>query len=276
MSDESEATLTTNKGKGKARDVTERTPLLANGSSSSARSEDSPPPDTRRRLRRRLVGIFLITLLICISALVLLVLLAWSYSSRASDMSPDDILHEALVLQGPDRLDVLNISISEGIWVNVEGRIGLDAGAVVGVNSDPEDGILDKIWKSFGRSGIRNLDTVSIWTSTVTILSRSDPPVLLATIDIPPLEIPLTVDPPTELTWLQPISAPIFIRPTSNTSDLLHFVRDSWRNGQMVVKTEVPTVDVRGGELAGTSWKHRLHRQLLNVKTGFSMQGVFG
>jgi hypothetical protein len=187
-------------------------------------------------------------------------------------MSPQDILNEAVVLQGPDRVDVLNVSISEGIWVNVEGRIGLDAGAVVGVNSDPEDGLLDKIWKSLGRRGVQTLETVSVWTSTITVLSRSDPAFLLATIDIPPLQIPLTVNPPPEPTWLQPISTPILLRPTSNTSDLLRFVRDSWRNGQMLVKTEVPVVDVRGGEIAGNSWKNMLHRQLLDVKTAFSMQ----
>lgn len=271
------ASHSSNKGKGKdkARDITERTPLLSTGSSSSVREEDFAPLN-RRRLRHRLVCIFLTTLLICICALAIIVLLAWSYSSRASDMSPDDILEQALVFQGPDRVHVINISISEGLWVNVEGKIGFDAGAVVGVNSDPEDGILDRIWKSLGRWGVQNLDTVSVQTSTITVLSRSDPPALLATLDIPPLQIPLTVDPPAEPTWLQPISTPVHIRPTTNTSDLVSFVRDSWRNGRMMVKTQVPEVNVRGGELAGSSWKHALHRQLLDVKTAISMKSVFG
>ncbi|KAJ3881641.1 hypothetical protein F5051DRAFT_95809 [Lentinula edodes] len=260
------------KGKGKARDVTERTPLLASSSSNSIPTENSMPRGQIRRLGIRLVCIFLTALLICICALAIIVILAWSYSSRASDMSPDDILHKALVMQGPDRVNVLNVSSSEGIWVHVEGRFGLDAGAVVGVNSDPGDGILDRIWKSLGRWGVRNLDTVSVWTSTINITTRSDPPVFLASVDIPPLQIPLTVDPPSGYSWLQHVSAPVLIRPTSKTSDLLHFAQDSWRNGQIMVQTEMSTIDVRGGELAALSWKSRLHRQLADVETALSIK----
>ncbi|KAJ4475091.1 hypothetical protein J3R30DRAFT_3706962, partial [Lentinula aciculospora] len=225
------------KGKGKAHDVTERTPLFASGSSISLRTEDSTPPAQRRRL------------------VSIIVVLAWSYSSRASDMSPDDILHKAL-----------------GIWVNVEGRIGLDAGAVVGINSDPGDGVLDKIWKSLGRWGVRNLDTVSVWTSTINVTTRSDPPIFLASVDIPGLQISLTVDPPTEHTWLQHMSIPVHIRATAKTSDLLHFAQESWRNGQVIVQTEMSTVDVRGGDLDTSNWKRRLHRQLANVETAFSLK----
>ncbi|KAJ3999977.1 hypothetical protein F5050DRAFT_1734503 [Lentinula boryana] len=265
------APLLVNKGKDKARDATERTPLLQSGSSSSVRTQDPRPP-AQRRIGLRLVYIFLITTLICICALAIIVILAWSYSSRASDMSPEDILHKALIVQGPDRVDVLNVSFSDGIWVNVEGSIGLDAGAAVGINSDPGDGFLDKIWKSLGRWGVRNLDNVSVWTSTINITTRSDPPVFLASVDIPPFQIPLTVDPPADHTWLQHISAPVLIKPTSRTSDLLHFAQDSWRNGQVMVNTEVTTVDVRGGELSTSSWKRRLHRRLSDVETALSLK----
>ncbi|KAJ3841451.1 hypothetical protein EV361DRAFT_192544 [Lentinula raphanica] len=266
------ATLVSNKGKGKARAINERTPLLASASSSSVRSTEESTPPLRRRFGLRLACIFLTTLLICLCALAIIVILAWSYSSRASDMSPEDILHKALVVQGPDRLDVLNVSFSNGIWVNVEGRIGLDAGSVVGVNPEAGDGVLDKIWKSLGRWGVRNLETVSVWTSTINITTRSDPPVFLATVDLPPLQLPLTVDPPADHTWLQHFSAPVHIKPTPKTSDLLHFAQESWKNGQVLVHTEMDTVDVRGGELASSSWKSRLHRELSDVKTAFSLK----
>ncbi|KAF9059664.1 hypothetical protein BDP27DRAFT_1341002 [Rhodocollybia butyracea] len=260
------------KGKGRAQDFTERTPLLASGSSTSIPHAEGSTPPPLRRLGYRLFRVFLITLLICICALAVLILVAWKFSSRASDMSPQDILDKALVVQGPDRVDVLNVSLSEGVWVNVQGRIGLDAGAIVGVDSDPHDGVMDKIWKYFGRLGVENMNSVSVWTSTATISSRSDSSVILASIDLPPMEIPLTVNPPTETTWLQAISVPVLVRPTTNASDLFHFALESWRNGYVAVKTEVPTVEVRGGKLTGTSWRNILHRQLYDVRTAFSLK----
>ncbi|KAF9075361.1 hypothetical protein BDP27DRAFT_1315942 [Rhodocollybia butyracea] len=194
------------KGKGRAQDFTERTPLLASGSSTSIPHAEGSTPPPLRRLGYRLFRVFLITLLICICALAVLILVAWKFSSRASDMSPQDILDKALVVQGPDRVDV-----SLG---NVQGRIGLDAGAIVGVDSDPHDGT----------------------------------------------------------TWLQAISVPVLVRPTTNASDLFHFALESWRNGYVAVKTEVPTVEVRGGKLTGTSWRNILHRQLYDVRTAFSLK----
>ncbi|KIK61783.1 hypothetical protein GYMLUDRAFT_224884 [Collybiopsis luxurians FD-317 M1] len=271
---ESESAQAVSKGKGRAHDVTtERTPLLAAAGSSRSLPQHLTPRGQRRLGVLRFLCVFLTTLLICIIlALAVLLLLAWSYF-RSSEMSPEVILHKALVLEGPDRVDVLNISFSDGIWVEVEGRIGLDAGSVVGVNPDPQDGVLDLMLKGLGKWGVRNLEAVTVQTSTITISSRTDPPVFLANLTVPPLEIPLTVDPPKEhRAWLQRISTPVLVQPTSKTSHLLHFAQESWKNGQVMVTTEVSTVDVRGGGVDGAGWKRRLHRELTDVVTTFSVK----
>ncbi|KAJ4465780.1 hypothetical protein C8J55DRAFT_566035 [Lentinula edodes] len=78
-----------------------------------------------------------------------------------------------------------------------------------------------------------------------------------------------SINSPSGYSWLQHVSAPVLIRPTSKTSDLLHFAQDSWRNGRI---TERSTIDVRGGELATPSWKSRLHRQLSDVETALSIK----
>ncbi|KAF5387357.1 hypothetical protein D9757_005749 [Collybiopsis confluens] len=271
---ESDAAQASAKGKGRAED-TERTPLLASGSSRSTHTQHLTPHAQRRLGLLRFLCIFSTALLICIIfALALFLLLAWSYF-RSSEMPPDDVLHKALVFEGPDRVDVLNISFSDGIWVQVEGRVGLDAGSVVGVNSDPQDGILDSILKGFGKWGVKNLNTVAVSTSTISIMSRSDPPEFLANVTLPPLEIPLTVDPPRNRdAWLQRISTPVHLQPTAKTSALLHFAQESWKNGQVMVTTEISTVEVRGGGIGGSNWKHALRRTLSDVVTSFSVKGA--
>ncbi|KAF7366892.1 hypothetical protein MSAN_00947900 [Mycena sanguinolenta] len=268
--DEDVSPQTVDKGKRRAEDPTERTPLLGSGSSSS--TLDDPPPNlARRRLFSKLITVFLSTLVISILICVALALLAWSYASPASHVSPDDILKEGLVFEGPDRVDVLNISWSGGLWVNVEARVGFDAGSVIGVNSSPDDGdgLFKDIWKSIGRWGIRRLDRVSVNMSTISLTAGS---VVLATVEPTPVEVPLTADPPSDSTWLTHISTPLLIRPTSNISALAHFVREAWRDGSAAVRADVGSVEVRGGALGEESWRSIIHSALSNVQTALRIK----
>ncbi|KAJ7092795.1 hypothetical protein B0H15DRAFT_832541 [Mycena belliarum] len=264
------APSTVDKGKGRARDPTERTPLL--GSSSSVLDDpDAPAPAVvRRRLISKLTTVFLASFVSSVLAAAALGLLAWSYASRVSHVSPDDILTDGLVFRGPDRIDVLNITQSGGLWVNVEARMGFDAGAVVGVNASPEgDSFLENLWKAVGRWGVRSLDRVSVNMTTIYLTSHST---VLATIEVSPVVVPLTANPPSDMSWLTRISTPLLIRPTSNTSDLIHFVREAWREGSAAVRADVGHVDVRGGTLSEKSWRNMLHRELSDVRTGLRIQ----
>lgn len=263
------------KGKGRAQDPTERTPLLDRPSQSSNATlgDDTPARATsRRRLRARLTSVFLVSLSFCILGFAILALLAWSYAAQASKVSPDEILHNALVFRGPSRVDVLNITSGGGIWVNVSGSMGMDAGAVIGVNSDPSgDGLLQHVWKSLGRWGVRRLDRVSIHMSTINITSANDPSAILASVGVPPMEVSLTANPPPDKSWLTPVSIPVLILPTSNTSALIHFVRDAWRRGFLSIRADMDRALVHGGSLNENSWRDKLHGEISNIQTALRM-----
>ncbi|CCM06180.1 uncharacterized protein FIBRA_08422 [Fibroporia radiculosa] len=245
--------------KGKARaEPTEASPLLSSTSRSYIGSQVDPEPPHSRRLYSRLVSVFLISLSTCTLAFALIVLIVYSYRSRAASASPEDIIQHALVLRGPDRVNVINSTGDGGVWLMVHGRIGLDAGTVAGVKSEEEDNIVQGVWKSLGRWGIRQLDRVSLKLTTIEVTPESDPSQPLATVSIPPLEIPLTADPPPDLSWLTAIAVPVLIRPTKDMAVLLKFARDSWREGSIQVRTTVGEAAVLGGGLDRDSWRHYL------------------
>ncbi|TFK31100.1 hypothetical protein BDQ12DRAFT_694555 [Crucibulum laeve] len=261
------------KGKSRAQEPTERTPLLAETSRTTSYIGDEPVlPASSRSLWSKLTSVFLISLSICIFLFVLLALLAWSYAAQASKLSPDDIINDDLTFKGPTRVDVLNVTSGRGVWINVEGWIGLDAGAAIGVQSDPDDGFFHDMWKAVGRWSVRTLDRVTVDLTTMRIITDGDSQTLLATVEIAPLEVPLTVDPPEDLSWLTRISIPLLIRPTTNTSAILHFLRDSWRDGTFSVRADVGQAAIRGGALRRRTWRSQFHGRLSNIKTSLRLK----
>ncbi|OBZ76471.1 hypothetical protein A0H81_02995 [Grifola frondosa] len=205
-------------------------------------------------------------------SLLLVVVVVYSYRSRASNISPEEILQRALVVRGPDRVDVLNATNDHGVWLMVHGRVGLDAGNVSGVNRVEGDGILQDVWKSIGRWGIRQLDRVSVDLSTIDVCSRQRPSEILARISTVPLEIPVTANPPRDVTWLTPIALPVLIQPTKNISSLMRFVRDSWKDGTINVQAAVGRALVHGGGLKDEGWRrmfsvsHRDIHTMIQIK----------
>ncbi|CDO77356.1 hypothetical protein BN946_scf184787.g5 [Trametes cinnabarina] len=258
------------KGKARACDAepTEDTPLLAStsGSLSSGDEHELSIQPPRRRLYTKLLTVFLISLSLCVLLFVLIAVVAYSYRSQVSQIPPEEILQRALVLRGPDRIDVLNASSSDGIWILVHGRIGLDAGCIVGVGRDEDDGLFKHWWKSLGRWGIRQLDRVTVDLSPIHVSPRAHPGVALATITTQPLEIPLTANPPRDYAWLTPVQVPVRIEPTKNASVLVHFVRESWKNGFVSVQATVAEAVVHGGALRDRGWRSRFVLSHTNVR----------
>lgn len=253
------------KGKRRAVEPTEQTPLLSeSGSQSSDRHASASL--TRRRLLSKLLYVFFVSMSLCVFAVVILVLVAWSYASKASGMSPDDIMDHAIVYGGPYRFDVLNTTSSGDLWANVEGRIGVDAGSVIGVNS-ADDSVFRSIWKSLGRWGIQQLDSVTVNPSTVRLTSTEDSSLIFASVELPPVEVTLTSDPPSDLTWLQAVSIPVLITPTSNSTLLLRLLQDSWKLGVCSVRVSVNHVDLTGGSIRESGWRQMLRTALSNVVT---------
>jgi hypothetical protein len=253
--------------KGKRREqsppATERTPLLPSSSAVDF-DEQQPTSHSRRGILGKLLRVFLISIVVCVVLLLGFLLLAWSYAGRASHMSPEDLMARALVMRGPDRLTVLNITQESGIWLRVEARIGLDAGEVLGVNSpeDDNDNIFKYFWKAWGRWGVARMDTISVDMSRIYLTPESDPHLVLSTIDTQPLEVPLTTNPPKDLSWLTKVSMPVYILPTKNISALTHFARQSWRDGSISIRAAVDRAEVRGER----GWRRRLKVVRSNIR----------
>jgi len=188
--------------KGKARATTpefnEHTPLLIGSTStlsSSSHDEEGITPQHEETLLSKLLSVFLVSLSFCVLAFIFIALIAYSYSSRTSDISPE-VVQRALVLEGPDRLDVVHVTESGDIWLRLDGRFGLDAGEVLGVKPDPEDSFLRDAWKSIGRWGIGRMGSVTVKLSIISISSSKDNLDFLANVTLPQLLVPLTVNPP--------------------------------------------------------------------------------
>ena len=233
------------------------------------------PTAARRRLYSRLLSVFLISLSLCVLLFVLLAVVAFSWRSRASTTRPEEILQRSLVVRGPDRVDVLNATHGEGVWLMVHGRMGLDAGSVVGVKTDQDDSVLRDWYKSIGRWTIRQLDRVTVTLSPIQISPRAHPDVLLATISTPPIEVPLTADPPQkDLSWLTPVKIPVRIQPTKDVDAILHFVRESWKNGFVSVQGFVAEAVVRGGGLENSGWRSRIVVSHADVRPVINMKSA--
>jgi len=269
--------------KGKARanipqegqEPTETSPLLASRSHITHSDDDNAEPasqSSRGSLISTLTTVFLITLSISILLLLLLLSLAYSYASKASQLSNDDILNNALAFQGPDAIDVLNVSTQGDMWLSLSGRVGFDAGAVIGVKPSYGDNFFLDIWKAVGRWGICKFDTVSLTISSITITSQYDPSVQLASIKVPPIQIPLTANPPDDTSWLIPMSLPVHVHPSSNFSAWLNFARESWQSGYTVAQATVIRADIQGGTLQPSSWRNVLRMDKSNVTLGLHMK----
>jgi hypothetical protein len=259
------------KGKGRSQSpaVTERTPLLGSQSHNDP-SED--PENFTQRTRRislwsKLSFVFFVSLGACIFLFAILALIVYEYAARASTLSTDDLLSQALVTRGPDRVDVINITDDGGIWVNVTGRIGIDAGSAVDLTSDK--GHWPDILASLARWGVRKLDRVSVNLSTIDVTSRHDKHIVLASLHLPLLEFPVTVNPPSDsLSWLTNMSLPLFIRPTNNSAALVQFVRDAWKHGVISVDATIAQVIIRGGGLHETgNWRQNLKVARSDIQT---------
>lgn len=268
------------KGKGRAENPTERTPLLFNGTAQASSYYDErtavSPEVSTRSLRSWLTVIFLSSLTLCILIFVAGALLAWTYAAKISTASPEEIVQNALVFRGPESVNVINMTSTGGVWVKVDASLGVDAGSVIGVNSDPDqDGILRGFWKSLGRWGVGRLNQVTVSLSRIDIVSNAEPSIVLVSIETQPIAVPLTTNPPSDGSWLTPVSAILLIQPSNDTNALLHFMRRSWQAGSFAIRVDVERASIRGGSLYENSWRSKLHKDLLDVRTFLRVESRF-
>ena len=271
------------KGKGRAEDPTERTPLLLNGTSQASSYYDErtingvvAPEVSSRRLRSWLTVIFLTSLAFCVSIFVIGALFAWSYTTKISTASPEEIVRKALVFQGPESVNVMDMTSADGVWVKVEGSLGVDAGSVIGVNGDPnQDGFLRRLWKSLGRWGVGQLGQVTVGLSRINVVSDAEPSIVLGSIEAPPITVSLITNPPSDNSWLTPVSITLLIQPTNVTKELLHFMQQSWQQGSFAIRIDVKRASFRGGSLGENGWRSKLHKDLPDVRTFLHVESRF-
>ncbi|KAF8128752.1 hypothetical protein EV363DRAFT_1400524 [Boletus edulis] len=260
---------TKGKGKSEPREATETTPLLGAGSTHAGGDEEGldlgNSSVARRRIWKILIFVFSFTLSLCLVVSLALVLLAYSYATRLFYISPDDVLANGLTFQGPDRVDVINAT-DGGLWIRLDARVGVDAGSIIGVNTDKDQGTLSDLWKSVGRLGVRILGSASASVATVNVYSDQ---ALLASVSTQPMWLPITCNPPHDSSWLTPVSIPVFVRPTDNSSDLFQFVEGSWRRGAVSLRASAPEVAVLGGD--GNGWRSMFTANFHNVETRLSL-----
>ncbi|KAG1738884.1 uncharacterized protein EDB91DRAFT_1054199 [Suillus paluster] len=257
------------KRKGEASDkhpgLSEQAPLLLHHSDSDValsqiRGTDEDAVNSSDARRRILAGLFF-----CMIISLLLDLLVYFYaaSTRLSDVH---VLQNALVLQGPYRVSILNITQDGGAWIQLQARVGIDAGPIM---SDDDEGIFYDMWKPFGRWGVKLLDRVTVDVeSTAQIFSQRQ--ALLAAVDPLSFELPLTVNPPHDDSWLSPMSLTLFVVPTRNASDINQFVHESWHSGAVYIHASIPSVVVSGGSANKGGWRKILRRQRLGIQTNLS------
>ena len=259
------------KGKGRA---TETTPLLQpqipaddaliiGGSSARYHAVSPPRPSPSSRLRRAnlrniLVKVFLGTLILCVTAVVMVALLIWSYAQRAEGAGTDKAIR-ALTWRGPQDIEVLSLEEdgegdSEGtISLRVSGRVGVDADIIMGW--DEEDGdmsIWEGTWRDIGRWGVTILKEVTISFGEATVYPQQARSGYLFKTRAQPVIIPITADPPDHEEWLTSISFDITIQLSTDAELLERFVTTSWETGAINVRVGVDQVQVQGGK---TGWR---------------------
>jgi hypothetical protein len=142
-------------------------------------TEESLHQSSSCHLFAKLTKVFLWSLSIIILVLITAALLAWSYASRASGLSPQDIINKHLTFKGPQKDKILNITTDGGVWVDAQGMLGVDTGDALAINTDPDDGFFEGIWKSIGRQGVRTSGSVSLNLTTISLRPNSIPTRLL-------------------------------------------------------------------------------------------------
>ena len=268
----------TDKGKQRAAtpEPSERTPLLPSSSSYIIRQSrpDSAPPERppHQNLLRRLLIVFLATLLACVVVLALIVVFALSYSSRVSNLTVQDIIDRGLVIEGPDHIEVLNVTKEDGVWIKVDARVGLDIGSVLEIHPNDRDLIWTEIWKGLGRWGVLKVGTISVQLSQITVASRSNPLLTLAVLTTSTIELPLSSNPPDSLDWLTPVAIPLKIRPTERIKDLVNFANESWMSGIVQLSGTIPSARVVGGKVGEHTWRDNISIKRSNFSVALSTE----
>ncbi|KAF8635581.1 hypothetical protein AX15_000231 [Amanita polypyramis BW_CC] len=255
------------KGKNRAQDPTEHTPLLSGSSNSYSPAETTPTTViSNRRLRSKLCYAFLFSFSFSVLTFIAAVLLAWSYAAKISNIPPEELVATSVVFDYPSHVDVLGVEHG-AIWLRVQAKLGVDAGAVLGIGRKPNgDNLFTKVWKLLGRWGVRRLDKVTVQMSPVHVTPEHDSSLVLTSVQVSSLDVPLTPDPPPDKSWLTDVTVNLLLEPTHNTSLILQFLQSCWTHGQIDIHASLDAVSLRGGGILERSWRTLLDIELNKLR----------
>ena len=180
------------------------------------------------------------------------------------------MVNASVTLRPPFGVDVVNVTGAVGelgeleVWVDVYGRVGVDAGAAVdfvfGGETETETetkvaprSFVPRILRSVARWGIRTLGVTHISLTLDTIVFRDSTGhkhTFFARVrPASAIEFPLAIDPPSSSStekaekdkWLSDIHIPLLINPTQNTTAFVHFIQSAWRAGTLSVLADIPS-----------------------------------
>lgn len=299
--------------KGKAPIRGERTPLLheLNGSQTSASNslvatahctdgrQSGGSAETRRRIsprrswRDRLVIPLIIACSILFAMCLFLGLLLASFIP--SEKEREDIA-DAVIFKGPENIQILNVTKS-GVWVNVEGHLGIDMDKILGVDMsgkqvpDGQRGGGSVWWEdlrtSFGRTlvqtigpmEVESIHGLEIWTT------GSNPQSLLQAKLPNNIPIPLSTHVSSYVSafssdtsdkveaippWLTALHIPLQVQLHAPTK-LLSFAKKGWTEGCIDVELRVSRVIVRAKHRKG--WRRVIKRTEKDIRVPMNVDG---
>ncbi|KDQ18347.1 hypothetical protein BOTBODRAFT_28756 [Botryobasidium botryosum FD-172 SS1] len=258
--------------KGKGRETaTETTPLTQSSSSHHPYSVDSGPStpasqeSTRPNVSNYLYTVLVSTFSILLFGFLLLILIGSSYfnSAPALHQAPSEIVERSVAWQ-LDSVQVHEIQ-DDGLALLVSSTVRINTEWLIGISDDGPSGWWETLRKGVGRWGVRRLRMVTVTAPSLHVRSTSLLPShkaaapLLFNITVPSFSLNLIKrsDDHSSVTQLK---LPVFIRPTTNTTDLLSFMRKSWEAGQIAASVDAARIHIQGGGLGDQGW-----RKLLDV-----------
>jgi len=291
--------MSLNPDKGKGVDPNERTPLLTSGPSSSrsvsagpstasasssvglTRTESSEIETIQGGERRHgnLINILIVVCSLLFGACLFLGLLLTSYIPSPKER---DNLQDAVVFHGPTDVQILNFT-SSGLWLEVEGYMGIDVDKILGVNQiDLYEGQRgggawwwERARTAFGRSlvhalgpvEVSSLEGLEIWSTAgihSALLSASIPvviPIPMATqVNNMSFDQAVWSIPP----WLTAIRIPVHVRPEASPRNILSLAKKAWAEGSVDIELRVGSVIIKAVEDKG--WRGYMSRTERDIR----------
>ena len=110
--------------------------------------------------------------------------------------------------------------------------------------------------------------------SSIDITSQYDHATLLASVATPPFQIPLTANPPEDISWLTPLSIPVHTHLSNSVTAWLEFARESWRSGYAVARVTISHADIKGGPWEWRTWRSVFTLSRSNLTLGLRMKST--